>query len=265
MEGRLNIVPEVLIERPQLKATTDLAPKGGTGPAVIDGGLQLGADGVLSVTAGAATALQVTGAATLNGTLEIVLPEGLGLINGQLLNLIAFNGGVSGAFTSITFVNAPEGFAADIEFNGGQLGMRILSGGLTPEGEGEGLPEGEGAVDGEGQLEGQPEGEGQGGVDGEAEGDAPHTADQDADNIIALSELLRVIQFYNAARLGCDAGGEDGFAPGAADEACAPHASDYEPQDWRIGLGELLRLIQLYNIGAYTTCPDGEDGYCAAV
>lgn len=263
VEGRLNIVPEVLIERPQLKATTDPAPKGGTGPAVIDGGLQLGADGVLSVTAGASTALQVTGAATLNGTLEIVLPEGLGLINGQLLNLIAFNGGVSGAFSSITFINAPEGFAADIEINGGQLGMRILSGGLTQEGEG--LSEGEGAADGEGQLEGQPEGEGQGGVDGEAEGGAPHTADQDADNTIALSELLRVIQFYNASRLGCDTGGEDGFAPGAADEACAPHASDYEPQDWRIGLSELLRLIQFYNTGNYNACPGGEDGYCPGV
>ena len=254
VEGRLNVIPEVLIERPQLKGTKVPAPKGGTGPAVIDGGLQLGAGGVLSVTAGASTALQVTGAATLNGTLEIVLPEGLGLINGQLLSLIAFNGGVSGAFTSITFVNAPEGFTADIEVNGGQLGMRILSGGLTPEGEG--------AVDGEGSMEGQIEGEGQGGVDGEAEGGAAHTADQDADNIISLSELLRVIQLYNAARLGCDAGGEDGFAPGGNNEVCAPHASDYEPQDWRISLSELLRLIQLYNTGAYIACTGGEDGYC---
>ncbi len=242
VEGRLNIIPEVLIERPQLKAATAPAPKGGTGPAVIDGGLQLGAGGVLSVTAGASTALQVTGDATLNGTLEIVLPDGLGLINGQLLSLIAFNGGVSGAFSSIIFMNAPEGFVADIEINGGQLGMRIISGGLTPEGEGEG--EGEGSEDG------------------------IQTSDQNNDFVISLSELLRVIQFYNSLAYHCaDNPGdtEDGYVPGiGANQSCSPYDTDYNPQNWVINLSELLRVIQFYNSLGYRYCPlDGtEDGFC---
>lgn len=49
-------------------------------------------------------------------------------------------------------------------------------------------------------------------------------------------------------------------------EGCAPHSSDYNPQDWTISLSELLRLIQFYNSGAYHACPDAdpptEDGYC---
>jgi hypothetical protein len=114
--------------------------------------------------------------------------------------------------------------------------------------------EGEGG--GEGGPEGDPDGE------GEVVHSGNHSADQNGDFEITLSELLRVIQFYNSARYGCDAGGEDGFAPGATDEACAPHASDYSPQDWRILLTELLRLIQFYNSGGFAPCLEGEDGFC---
>jgi hypothetical protein len=77
-----------------------------------------------------------------------------------------------------------------------------------------------------------------------------------------LSELLRVIQFYNSLNYGCEPGTEDGFAPNDLDHDCAPHASDYTPQDWDISLSELLRLIQFYNIGGYEACPEGEDGFC---
>ena len=48
----------------------------------------------------------------------------------------------------------------------------------------------------------------------------------------------------------------------AGSEACFPHSSDYNPQDWTINLSELLRLIQLYKAAGYTTCAEGEDGFC---
>ncbi len=89
-----------------------------------------------------------------------------------------------------------------------------------------------------------------------------HTADQDGDNAISLSELLRVIQFYNSAGLHCETGTEDGFGPGPGDDTCPPHAGDYNPQDWEITLSELLRIIQFYNSGGYYACAEGEDGFC---
>jgi len=93
----------------------------------------------------------------------------------------------------------------------------------------------------------------------------PHTSDQDNNGIVNLSELLRVIQFYNTGALQCGVDTEDGFAPGAGNTACDPHASDYAPQNWVINLSELLRLIQFYNTGAYHPCETGEDGYCPGV
>lgn len=92
----------------------------------------------------------------------------------------------------------------------------------------------------------------------------PHTADQNGDGLIGLSELLRIIQFFAAGGLHCQEGTEDGYAPGpGGDQSCGPHASDYDPQDWAINLGELLRLIQFFNSGGYRSCDEGtEDGYC---
>ncbi|MBI1318761.1 MAG: hypothetical protein GC168_07405 [Candidatus Hydrogenedens sp.] len=107
--------------------------------------------------------------------------------------------------------------------------------------------------------------------EGEPEGELPavHSADTTPDQVIALVELLRVIQLFNAGALHCAAtpdATEDGFEPGIdeARESCVPHSSDYGPQDWTIGLTELLRLIQYYNLGGYTYCGEGEDGYCPA-
>jgi hypothetical protein len=79
---------------------------------------------------------------------------------------------------------------------------------------------------------------------------------------LSLSELVRVVQLYNAGQLHCEPGSEDAFAPGAGAEDCAPHDADYAPADWSISLSELLRVIQLFNAGAYRCCIDGEDGFC---
>ena len=94
-----------------------------------------------------------------------------------------------------------------------------------------------------------------------------HTADQDQNNLISLTELLRIIQFFNSGGFHCESGTEDGYAPGATgDTSCAIHQSDYMPQDWKISLSELLRIIQFFNSGGYHACPDAvpatEDGYC---
>jgi hypothetical protein len=92
-----------------------------------------------------------------------------------------------------------------------------------------------------------------------------HSADcNPADNMIGLGELLRVIQLYNTVSYSCDPAGEDGYvADDTGEHSCAPHASDYNPQDWRIGLNELLRMIQLYNSDGYELDPLGEDGFSA--
>lgn len=89
------------------------------------------------------------------------------------------------------------------------------------------------------------------------------SADTDGDWFISLSELLRIIQFYNFFEFAC-AGEqtEDGYQPGQGDRSCPPHNSDYNPQDWQIDLSELLRLIQFYNSNGYHPCEEGEDGFC---
>jgi len=98
-----------------------------------------------------------------------------------------------------------------------------------------------------------------------------YTADTDLDHEISLSELLRVIQFYNSEGFSCAVppdSTEDGFLPNTSGTTdCRPYAADYNPQNWRISLSELLRVIQFYNSGGYYACPDEEppteDGYCA--
>ncbi len=117
--------------------------------------------------------------------------------------------------------------------------------------------EGEGEV-GEGE-------EGEGGGEGEGEGEGQimvHSADQNGDGLISLSELLRVIQFFNSNGLHCQEGTEDGYAPGPGDQGCVHHSSDYNSADWLIGLSELLRLIQFFNSGGYHACEGSEDGFC---
>jgi hypothetical protein len=96
-----------------------------------------------------------------------------------------------------------------------------------------------------------------------------HNVDLDGNGVLSLSELLRVIQFYNAGGYACAANAgatEDGFTPGSGDAGCPPHASDYDPADRLLSLSELLRAVQFFNVGGILWCPmDGtEDGFCAA-
>jgi hypothetical protein len=93
-------------------------------------------------------------------------------------------------------------------------------------------------------------------------------ADTNGDSIVQLTELLRLIQLYNAGLYACaeNAGAtEDGFALTAppSEPACVLHSID-QNGDKVITLSELLRGIQLYNLGGYTWCPGGgtEDGFC---
>lgn len=91
---------------------------------------------------------------------------------------------------------------------------------------------------------------------------AAHSSDTSGDFVIAVNEMMRVIQLYNMGEYHCDSGSEDGFAPGSGDQSCAPYDADYAPQDWRIDLSELLRVLQMYNLGLYSECGGTEDGFC---
>jgi hypothetical protein len=51
------------------------------------------------------------------------------------------------------------------------------------------------------------------------------TADLDGDGHVSLSEILRTIQFYNAAVYHCAQGTKDGYDPGPGNEYCAPYAT----------------------------------------
>jgi len=90
-----------------------------------------------------------------------------------------------------------------------------------------------------------------------------HSADTNQNWSVSLSELLRVIQFFNFGTFHCENGTEDGFATGAGDHGCTPHNSDYMPCDWRINLSELLRIIQFFNSAgsAYHVLEGTEDGF----
>lgn len=52
------------------------SPKGAPGPAIFDGDMEISADAPSEAPAGVGTALQVTGVATLDGTLVIALQPG---------------------------------------------------------------------------------------------------------------------------------------------------------------------------------------------
>ncbi len=93
-------------------------------------------------------------------------------------------------------------------------------------------------------------------------------ADTNGDFIVQLTELLRLIQLFNAGLYACaeNAGAtEDGFSLSATlnEPACVLHSVD-QNGDKVISLSELLRGIQLYSLGGYTWCPGGgtEDGFC---
>jgi hypothetical protein len=99
-------------------------------------------------------------------------------------------------------------------------------------------------------------------IPAEGGADALHSADTDGNNELDLSELLRIIQLYNADIFHCDNDAEDGFAVGTGDATCEHHDSDYVVVNFSISQSELLRAIQIYNSGEYTACEAGEDGFC---
>lgn len=89
-----------------------------------------------------------------------------------------------------------------------------------------------------------------------------HTADVDHDWHLALSEVLRVVQLYNAGGYSAGTDTEDGYAPGNAKQTGVPHDADYNG-DWTIDISELLRVVQLFNApgGAYYKASGTEDGF----
>ena len=93
-----------------------------------------------------------------------------------------------------------------------------------------------------------------------------HTADVNSNWTIELTELLRVIQFFNSGGYHCGAGTEDGYAPGQGATACAKHSSDFHAANWQIELYEVLRLVQFFNspngFGYCSYESDDYDGYC---
>lgn len=95
----------------------------------------------------------------------------------------------------------------------------------------------------------------------------PHSSDSNDDGEFSLTEVLRVVQLFNARQFHCATGAtEDGFAPGPGLLDCDPHSSDYNPQNFRISLSELLRLVQLFSFRFYEPCPgETEDGFCPAL
>jgi hypothetical protein len=131
---------------------------------------------------------------------------------------------------------------------------------VVPEGEGEAITEGEGEAASQ-------EGEGEASADGEGES-AQHSADWNGTpGVFDLTEMLRLIQLYNADGFCCGEGeSEDGYTPGAcALQACSRHSADYAEPAWVLTLSELLRAVQLFNLGRFASCPEGEseDGFCS--
>ncbi len=64
-----------------------------------------------------------------------------------------------------------------------------------------------------------------------------HSADQNQDWKISLTELLRVVQLYNSGGFYCSCGTEDGYGLTANSWDCYPHSSDYYGgSNWKIQL-----------------------------
>ncbi|MCX8064482.1 MAG: PhoPQ-activated protein PqaA family protein [Candidatus Hydrogenedentes bacterium] len=180
-------------------------------------------------------------------------PEGEGSIEGITEGTLEGEGVSEGTTEGTIEEGVSEGIA-----EGTSEGEGVVEGTIEGTEEGEGTPEGEGVIEGSVEGEGSTEGE-----------PLPpyHSADTNKDNQINLSELLRVIQFFNSYGYYCADSphfSEDGYIPGiGTNHSCRHHASDTN-KDWEISLSELLRLIQFFNSGGYYPCPDQntEDGYC---
>jgi hypothetical protein len=132
-------------------------------PALIEGNLEMLPGGTLRIEAAPGTpALNITGDATLGGTLEITFPEGFDPDQGQVFSLFEVQGATLGDFESIVAPNR-DGFAAALGTEDGTIRLTVTEPGSAAD------PEGEGEVDGEGDTEGEtppPAGGGCGGCGG---------------------------------------------------------------------------------------------------
>ncbi|MBI1319885.1 MAG: PQQ-binding-like beta-propeller repeat protein [Candidatus Hydrogenedens sp.] len=97
-----------------------------------------------------------------------------------------------------------------------------------------------------------------------------HRADLNADGKFELTELLRVVQLYNAGGYACDDSTEDGYRPIEASGAkgrdirCLAHTADFQDSgNGAIELSEMLRVIQIFSLGGYIACEgQTDDGFC---
>ena len=97
-----------------------------------------------------------------------------------------------------------------------------------------------------------------------------HSADSNQDRWISQDEMLRVQDYFNAGGYHCadpPSSTPDGYVAGHNPDAqdCAPHDSDYDPQDWSIRMAEWLRLLQFRNVGGYHVYCGSEDGFAPGV
>ncbi|MBI1320723.1 MAG: hypothetical protein GC168_17500 [Candidatus Hydrogenedens sp.] len=101
-----------------------------------------------------------------------------------------------------------------------------------------------------------------------------HNGDRNGDARFSLSEVLRLVQLFNAPNgyFCAPAPGEsedgywvDGTVPGLGRATCAISAADYAAPFWILSLSELLRQIQFFNADGMHRCEEGidPDGLCA--
>ena len=92
-----------------------------------------------------------------------------------------------------------------------------------------------------------------------------HSADTNQNGRIEITEVSRVVTFYNAGSCHSDSTTPDGYGPFEGPQSGPPHDSDFGPQDWRIALRELSRLVTFYNAVRYTVSPFTQDGFAPVV
>ena len=91
--------------------------------------------------------------------------------------------------------------------------------------------------------------------------DICHSGDTNLNYKFELTELMRIIQFFNTSdsQYHCKNGTEDGYICGVGDNSCKHHDIDSNA-NWKVDLCELLRAIQLFNSNGYIYNQSSEEG-----